>query len=163
MDLWFTQRTDYTVNKGDRLTYQYFNTNVGFAKSSTKVSRKEFLFDRQSTFDCRFAETLKRIDINKPREDSFFLPSPRSQCRKLKAYANLQKKLSQVLRQWCCVHLLVICNSNILWCIQCFDNYFTRYIIQTYFIILLPSRTFSFSPKQPLLLRAFVDILLLLI
>ena len=101
MDLYFTQKADYFTCKRDRLTYQYFDTNVGFARSSTKVlsSPKEFIFDRQNTFDTKFADTLKRIDLNKPRENSFFLPSPRTQCRKLKAYANLQKKLSHVLKQ----------------------------------------------------------------
>ncbi|XP_063440238.1 bromodomain-containing protein DDB_G0280777-like [Mytilus trossulus] len=100
MDLYFAQNADYSVHK-DRLTYQYFNTNVGFARSSTKLdASKEFIFGRQNTtIDCKFAETLKRIDLNKTRENSFFLPSPRNQCRKVKAYANLQKKLSYVLKQ----------------------------------------------------------------
>ncbi|XP_052063007.1 putative uncharacterized protein DDB_G0277255 [Mytilus californianus] len=99
MDLYFAQKADYSMHK-DRLTYQYFNTNVGFARSSAKLDvSKEFLYGRQNTIDCKFAETLKRIDLNKTRENSFFLPSPRSQCRKVKAYANLQKKLAYVLKQ----------------------------------------------------------------
>lgn len=100
MELYFAQKADYTNHKRDRLTYQYFDTNTNFARSTTKVTTKEFLLDRQNTIDIKFADTLKKIDLNKRRENTFMFPSsPRIQCRKLKAYSNLQKKLSYALKQ----------------------------------------------------------------